>query len=403
MLRTNPISLLIASIVAALALASCASNSIVEGPDRGTATTTSTSPPFLSVPLLLGFELKTVAVNLEDPVAITSAPALGETFIVERVGRLVTASSRGKRVVLDITQHVGWDINEQGFLGFAVHPDFPADPRGFAVYTDASLDVVVASFDWDGAMFDVDTKSPLLDVPQPHKYHQGGGIEFGPLGYLWMSFGDGGGVGDPYKNGQDPHTRNGTLLRIDVNHGHPYSIPPTNPFADDENGDHAVWAFGLRNPWRFTHDSGYVIVADVGQDTSEEINVVHIDDPGANFGWSITEGIECFDAEPCDTQNLTLPRVIIGRFQTCAIVGGPVYRGADIPELYGHYLFGDFCTGRLRSMPFDAGEFGEIFEWTDMVGDLGQITTFGVSHEGDILIANLDGTVSQIVPIRSSA
>jgi len=373
----------------------------MEGPDRPTETTVATTTSSTPVPLLLGLELEAVATGLFDPVSLAAAPAIGETFIVERVGRVVTASSRGAETVLDISELVGWDINEQGFLGFAVHPKFPDDPRAFAIYTNGDLDVQVASFAWDGEVFDIASLTPILKVPQPHQYHQGGGIAFGPRGYLWMSFGDGGGIGDRYENGQNAHTLNGTIVRIDIDHGDPYAIPPTNPFADDKEGDHAVWAYGLRNPWRFTHDGGYVIVADVGQDTAEELNVADIDDPGANFGWSTMEGLECFDEAECDTEGLTAPEVVIGRFQTCAIVGGPVYRGSHIPELYGHYLFGDFCTGRLRSAPFAAGTFGEIVEWTDMVEPLGQITTFGIDHDGERLVANLAGDVSRIAPIRT--
>ena len=392
------------AVVVAIALISgCSGEQIVEGPERpDDRTTTSAAVTPSSMPLLLGFTLEPVAVGLEDPVSITAAPGIDETFLVERVGRVVTASSGGTEVVLDIAAIVGWDINEQGFLGFAVHPEFPQDTRGFAVYTNTDRDVVVASFDWNGERFDPDTRTEIFDVPQPHQYHQGGGISFGPLGYLWMSFGDGGGVGDRFGNGQNPHTRNGTIVRIDVDHGHPYAIPPTNPFIDDKEGDHAVWAFGLRNPWRFAHDGDYLIIADVGQDTAEEINVVRIDAPGANFGWSVVEGDQCFDADECNTEGFTEPAVVIGRDRTCAIVGGFVYRGVDIPEWYGHYLFGDFCTGRLRSASFEDGSVGGIVEWTNRIDPLGQITTFGLDHDGNVLVANLEGTVSRIVAVRSS-
>jgi glucose/arabinose dehydrogenase len=387
-------------------IAACSSPDIAEGPDRTReprTTTTSTATDETPLGLLLGFDVATVATDLEDPVAITPAPGIGDTFIVERVGRVVTASSGGTEVVLDITDLVGWDINEQGLLGFAVHPDFPTDPRGFAVYTDAGRDVVVSAFEWDVSSFSPTTRADVFDVPQPHQYHQGGGIAFGPYGYLWLSFGDGGGVGDQFDNGQNPHTRNGTIIRIDVDNGDPYAIPPTNPFADGNDGDRTVWAYGLRNPWRFTIEGDHIIIADVGQEGVEEINLASLSEGGMNFGWSILEGLDCFDADECDATGLTTPAVIITRDRTCAIIGGPVYHGAAIPEWEGHYLFGDFCTGRLRSIPFTNGVFGDVQEWTAMVDPLGMITTFGLDEHGNILVANLEGRVVRLDPIRSES
>lgn len=389
-----------------LVVTACSSSGsgIVVGPPREVPPTSTTIPSDL--PPLEGLTTEPIASGLSEPVAVAAAPGIDDMFIVERTGRIVSAASEGRTPVLDLTSVIGWEINEQGLLGFAVHPDFPGDPRGFAVYTNADLDVVVSSVEWNGSVFDASSLTTVLEVPQPHKYHQGGGIRFGPAGYLWMSFGDGGGVGDPFANGQNPNTLNGTIVRIDVDAGDPYAIPPDNPFIDSENGADEVWAYGLRNPWRFSFDDGWILIADVGQEAAEEIDVVPIAEGGHDFGWPVLEGNECFDAEGCDDDGMTPAALILPHEGLCAVIGGPVYRGSAIPELYGQYVFGDYCTGWIRSLPFAAGTLGEdglLGSTTDRMGDLGSvgsITSIDTDQNGELVLTTLEGDVVRVVAER---
>lgn len=368
------------------------------GPERPLPEIPPTSLP--EVAPLAGLSLEAIATGLSEPVAVSAAPGIDEMFIVERTGRLVTASSEGATAVLDLTSAIAWEVNEQGFLNFAAHPDFPTNPLGYAIYTNLEFDVVVSSFEWTGSVFDRSSEKEILIVTQPHKWHQGGGMVFGPKGYAWLSFGDGGGIGDRYENGQNTETLNGTIIRLDLDNGEPYALPPDNPFLDTEGAQPEIWAYGLRNPWRFAVDGSTIIIADVGQEDAEEINVASTEDGGLNFGWSVMEGNECFDAETCDRSGLTPPHEVLDRDNACAIIGGPVYRGTSIPELHGHYVFSDYCRGWIRSAPLVDGELGEIQDWEPHLGRLGNVSTLGIDQNGELVVALLDGTVSRIVPER---
>ena len=385
-------------------LAACSSDAapgeIAVVPDR--ATTTTTAAPPATVEDLAGLATEVLATGISEPVAIASAPAIEETFVVERTGRLVTLSSGGSSAVLDLTSLIGWEVNEQGFLGFAVHPEFPSDPRGFAAYTDTAEDLVIESFVWTGAVFDKSSRTEVLMVDQPHKYHQGGGLVFDDSGTLFISLGDGGGGGDKRGNGQNTDTLLGTIVRIDVDAGEPYAIPETNPFVGAENGRAEIWAYGLRNPWRIAFDGDRLVVVDVGEDGGDEINVVPADAAGLNYGWPIMEGEACFTEPDCDPSGTVAPAHVIARERTCAVIGGPVYRGAAIPELRGHVLFGDFCVGWIRSaLVLDTG-LGPIRNWEPDLGTLGMITTFGLDAEGELLVATIEGEIHRIVPVRAS-
>ncbi len=397
---TNVATRVVLAAIVGLGANACAgAPDVAIGPEP--APTTSAAPTTVPVvPPLQRLSTEVVASGLTEPVAMASSPELGFTLVAERTGSVVSLADDGPSLVLDITDRVGWDINEQGLLGIALHPRFPDDPRAFVIYTDDDRDVNASSFTWTGTAFDPDSESVILHVPQPHQYHQGGGITFGPYGYLWMSFGDGGGNADRYDNGQNPKTLNGTIVRIDVDNAEPYAIPPTNPFASGDGGAPEVWAYGLRNPWRITIDTGSVLIADVGQYTAEEINRASVDDGGLNFGWPITEGAACFESDECDTTGLTPPAIEISHRGTCALIGGPVYRGTAIPEIHGHYVYGDFCTGWIRTVPTTGTGFGEPIDWQRDLGRLGQLSTFGIDAHGEILIGTLEGTIHRIIPIR---
>jgi len=387
-----------------VAVSACAGSEDGAGPpviDVSIPSTTTSSTTLPELPPLRGLALELVVGGLSEPVAIASVPSIDTTFVVERTGTVRSLTSEGSEVVLDVTDRIYLEVSEQGLLGFTPHPDFPNDPRAFAIYTDLAEDVVVSSFRWDeSGSFDPASEVKVLEISQPHYYHQGGGMVFGPGGLLWMGFGDGGGNGDRYKNGQNTDTLKGTIVRISVDGGDPYAIPSTNPFALTDEGAPEIWAYGLRNPWRFAIDGDLLIVADVAYNGSEEVNVAAVDAAGLNYGWPVMEGAECYEAEVCESAGMTPPVLTVGHSGACAIIGGPVYRGLNIPELHGHYIFGDYCFGWMRSAPVVGSSLGEVVDWKPMLGNIGNISTFGTDVNGELLVATLGGDVSRVVARR---
>ncbi len=393
--------------IVALAVAATACAGAARAP-LGPGTTTSTAPPAPGpgpAPAgdLLGLALEPVASGLEQPVAIAALPGGGGLLVAERAGkiRLVERGVVAARPVLDLTGLVGSDTIEQGLLGIALHP---GGSRLFVLFTDRSGDLELLEYDIesDAATIDRAAGRRIIELRQPHKYHPGGGMQIGPDGYLWLSFGDGGGIGDRFGNGQDPHTLHATISRIDIDAATPYAVPPDNPFADGVGGAPEVWAYGMRNPWRFHVDaeSQQVVIFDVGQYAWEEINVVPLDRAGANFGWPVMEGPECFDGGTCDPGQYVDAAFALAHENLCAVVGGPVYRGAAIPELDGHVFFGDFCVGWIRSASIGSGTLGVIQDWEPDLGRVGQITTFGLDGEGEILVATMGGDVLRVIAVR---
>lgn len=352
-----------------------------------------TSPPAEIPPLTL----ELVVDGLDQPVALTERPGDDRIYVAERPGRVVMVDE-GEIVAepfVDLTDEVYGPITEQGLLGISFDSD---GNRLFAVFTDESEDVFVKSYPVEGDTADRQGERTLMRVEQPHMYHQGGALMLGPDGYLWIGLGDGGGTGDPFQNGQDPGTRLGAILRIDVDAAQPYAIPPDNPFVSRDDGAPEVWAYGLRNPWRFAFDAGHVYIADVGQYEQEELNIVRLDQPGMNFGWPIREGDSCFEADECAVDGLTDPTVVFPHDRLCALVGGPVYRGEEIPELEGHYFYADFCLGWIRSLVFDGETVVAKHDWEAELGRPGQITTFGTDPSGELLVATLGGSIHRVAP-----
>jgi glucose/arabinose dehydrogenase len=226
-------------------------------------------------------------------------------------------------------------------------------------------------------------------------------LEFGTDGYLYVSLGDGGGANDQFGNGQRTDTLLGTILRLDVDGAAPYSTPPDNPFVGG-GGAPDVWAFGLRNPWRFDIDplTGLMFVADVGQAEWEEVTVVDSSKAGANFGWSIVEADECFAETPCETTGLEQPVIAYDHSEGCSIIGGFVYRGALIPEVAGHYFYSDWCGGWVRSFLYNGTTMVEAIDWTTDLGTFGLILSFGRDGAGELYLLGGDGVVSRIVAQR---
>jgi glucose/arabinose dehydrogenase len=234
----------------------------------------------------------------------------------------------------------------------------------------------------------------LLTQEQPYRNHNGGGLDFGPDGYLYISLGDGGSAGDPLGAGQSLNTLLGKILRIDINTESGYRIPRDNPFAS-QGGLPEIWAYGLRNAWRIAFDpaTGDLYIADVGQNQWEEINVVLADTPGGlNFGWDLMEGNHPF--EGAYSPDLTLPVVEYSHDQGCSVTGGYVYRGQSIPEMQGVYLFGDFCSGNVWGLL----KSGEGWVSSILFRSGIQISTFGQDEAGEIYMGGYNGTLYRLEP-----
>ena len=376
-----------------------APSTTVGSPDPSTTvttvavTTTSTLAPPTTVPLTeLALDLVRVAEGLDAPVLLIADPDGGQDLVVEQPGRIVRLDP-GRTVVLDIRDDVIYG-GEQGVLGLAFHPEFADRRLAYVNYIGDGRRTVIEEFavDDDGR-FDVGSRTRILEIDQPASNHNGGMIAFGPDGYLWIGMGDGGGSDDRFRQGQRPDTLLGAMLRIavGVDGVATYAVPPDNPYSDGSDGAPEVWAIGLRNPWRFSFDGDIVWIADVGQRDIEEVSAVSVDTAGANYGWPITEGSSCFRSSSCDQAALIQPVIEYDHGDGCSITGGFVYRGTAIPELDGHYLYSDFCTGFLRS---HAG--GADFDWTDRVGATPNVSGFGVGGDGEMYVVSLSGTIDRL-------
>ena len=290
---------------------------------------------------------------------------------------------------------------EQGLLGLATHPTFPTDPRVFINYTNLEGDSIVASAALDPGdpnRLDPATLTKLLFVEQPFANHNGGSVQFGPDGMLYLSFGDGGGGGDQLGNGQDVGRLLGKVLRIDIDVDPaigPYGVPANNPYAGG-GGLPEIWHFGLRNPWRTSFDraTGDLWIADVGQGAYEEVDVARQGASTLNFGWNLMEGAHCFNKPTCETDGLTLPVSEYGRDLGCTIIGGYVYRGAAYPFLAGTYLSADWCSGNVFGL--DAASDGLTPPVVLGTGPQVVISAFGEDVAGELYVTGLDGTIFRV-------
>ncbi len=364
-----------------------------------TTTTVATTTTTTTLPPLLGLALEVVAADLRRPTYVTAPPNDDRLFIVQREGTVLVldpARNLPPEPFLDLSDQVGSGGIEQGLLGMAFHPRYAENGRLFVYFTDPSNDTRLVEITVTGERADPTEGRELLHVREPTDRHNGGMLLFGPDGYLYLGLGEGGAARD---NAQHPETLLGTILRLDVDGGDPYAIPPDNPFVGG-GGAPEVWAYGLRNPWRFAIDPAerLVYIADVGHSEWEEIDVVPLDGGGYNFGWLPMEGSHCF-LRNCDPTGMVLPVLEYGHSEGCSVTGGFVYRGEAIPELAGHYFYGDWCRGWVRSFRYD-GAVTEQRDWTDDLGTVGQINSFGLDAAGELYLATWEGTVARIVPVR---
>ena len=327
-------------------------------------------------------------------------------FLVLQQGQILVFANEKTvnktELFLDIADRVNDRQQEEGLLGLAFDPKFKHNGYFYTYYTSYSAQEpkrrsIISRFSISKENpnhADPNSEKIILEFPQPEPNHNGGHIIFGKDGYLYIGVGDGGGSGDPNGNSQNTYNFLGSILRIDVStidtEG-TYSIPPDNPFVieQDEKVKKEIWAYGLRNPWKFNFDdeTGDLFVGDVGQFLYEEINLIK---PGYNYGWNFMEAKHCFRSEKCDQIGLEAPIFEYGRSEGCSIIGGHVYRGNSIEFLYGAYIFGDFCSGKIWSIRYDNEEATDFTE----INDLGSpITAFGEDQQKQIYILSLDGNI----------
>jgi glucose/arabinose dehydrogenase len=349
--------------------------------------------------------LEPVATGLNFPVYVTAAPGdTGRLFVVEKRGtiRVIKHGVVLPTPFIDLSGRVTTG-SEQGLLGMAFHP---TDGRVVLSFTVAGptgggrsqISTFTAGADPD--VLDPGTEQVVLTVDQPYSNHNGGNVVFGPDGYLYAGYGDGGSGGDPQGHGQNRDDLLGSLLRLDLDHGLPYTVPARNPFVGQANMRGELWNWGLRNPWRFSFDrmTGDLYIADVGQNKWEEVDVQPAAGAGGeNYGWNIMEGNHCYNAGTCNQAGLVLPVLEYGHGDGCSITGGYVYRGAAIPELAGAYFYGDYCNGWVRSFEWQGGAATNQRSWPAL-DTHGQITSFGQDARGELYIAVAGGTIFRIAP-----
>lgn len=340
--------------------------------------------------------------GLQRPVTIAHAgDGSGRLFVVEKnLGRvrIIRDGQLVARPFLDLRTKINANGNEKGFLGIAFHPDYATNGFFYVNYTAAAptprpgLDGVTIVERYTVSAADPDVADPasaklIITYEQPFSNHNGGHLAFGPDGYLYIGAGDGGSGGDPGNRAQNRQELLGKMLRIDVDGGDPYAVPPTNPFVGDARSRPEIWALGLRNPWRYAFDraTGDLYIGDVGQGTLEEIDFQPAGSQGGeNYGWRIMEGDRCYNAGTCDRAGLTLPVATYGRSQGVSVTGGEVYRGARHPDLVGLYLYADYGSGNVWGLSRD----GEGRWRNAIVGNVGTgTTTFGHDEAGELYLA----------------
>ncbi|HEV2148312.1 MAG TPA: PQQ-dependent sugar dehydrogenase [Longimicrobiaceae bacterium] len=349
-----------------------------------------------------GVRLEEVARGLANPLYLTAPRGDPRLFVVEQPGRIRVVENGAllPAPFLDIADRVS-SGGERGLLSVAFHPSYASNGYLYVNYTDRGGDTRVERYRVSGDRNRADPASAklILQVAQPFSNHNGGLVAFGPDGRLYVGMGDGGSANDPQGHGQNPATLLGAMLRIDVDAGDPYAVPADNPFAGRSGARGEVWATGLRNPWRFAWDreAGLLYTADVGQNAVEEVNVVRAGAAGLNYGWNVMEGSRCFrPAEGCSRDGLVIPVLEYSHAEGCSVTGGYVYRGSRIPALRGHYFYGDFCRGWVRSFRYDGNGAADRREWD--FGDVGNVLSFGEDAAGELYVLSASGRVYRMAP-----
>jgi glucose/arabinose dehydrogenase len=347
-------------------------------------------------------QLEVVASGLDTPLYLTAPAADPRLFIVTKNGtiRIVQSGQLLATPFLNIASKISTN-SERGLLSVAFHPSYSTNGFFYVCYTNLNGDIVIERYtvSANSNVANPASAKPILLVPHPtYANHNGGHALFGPDGMLYLATGDGGGAGDPSNNGQNKNTLLGKVLRIDVNQGDPYAIPADNPFVNQGGARGEIWALGLRNPWRiaFGWTDQQFYIADVGQGDKEEVNVAPRATGGVNYGWVIMEGDQCYAGSSCNQTGLTLPVLTYDTHVdgTCSVTGGIVYRG-QITQLRGHYFYGDYCAGWVRSFRFVNGQATEQMSWD--IGSYGRILSFGEDGVGEMYLLSDNGSVYRFV------
>lgn len=349
--------------------------------------------------------LQEVASGLSTPLFLAAPRNDARLFIVERTGRvrIVKNGVLNATPYLDLSARIA-TTGEGGLLSIAFDPDYATNGFVYADFVDTSGNIAIERFHVS-ADPDVADASPLriLSIAHPvNTNHYGGLLAFGADGMLYAGIGDGGGAGDVLGNAQNLAVLLGKLLRVDVRNANPiqpYAIPPDNPFATRNDRRREIWAYGLRNPWRYAFDptSASLYIADVGQDRREEIDAVGAATAGLNYGWNAVEGTLCSPSDPCDKTGTVVPVLDYPHDATggCSITGGYVYRGSAIPGIQGRYFYSDFCSGWLRSIAVVDGVATERVDWN--IANVGSILSFGQDAQGELYMLSTNGKVYRLV------
>jgi len=382
---------------------------------------------FLFSPLYAILSVEQVASNFDNPLYVASFPDNNSILIVvEQKGviQILDNGKKRKKPFLDIRDRVHNPLfpgDESGLLGFAFDPNFAQNNYFYVNYVDEDGFTVISRFSSEEYVGNNLSEIEILKIKQPYSNHNGGCIQFGPDNYLYISIGDGGSTGDPENRAQDLSNLFGSIIRIKINNDGTYSIPIDNPFIDIENSKPEIWSYGLRNVWRFSFDklNGDLIMGDVGQYLWEEINFAsHLSQGGENYGWNILEGNHCYlqDIE-CKKTGYIMPlfeypnnanyiRTLIGLKQKnynmdgCSITGGYIYRGEKIPRLYGRYIFGDYCTGKVWSINLNKEKIDLIDHSQEIFNSMGKkefyLSSFGQDNNGEIFLVDYNGAIFKL-------
>jgi glucose/arabinose dehydrogenase len=380
----------------------------------GDATTTTAAEGTPEAAALADLDLGLAEVGEFDaPISIVPRPDDTRLFVAERPGRVIELTVEGAgddrtytpadEPLLDISDSVTTE-GERGLLDIAFSPDGARLYVSYSALPDGTSTIV--SYDYDGETLDESSRREILTISDFASNHNGGDIEFGPDGYLWIAMGDGGGAGDPERNGQDTGSLLAKLLRLDPEStaasGEPYAIPEDNPFADGQGGEPEIWLYGVRNPWRFSFDreNDDLWIGDVGQDEWEEIDWLPAADgagKGANLGWNEMEGSHPYN-DGTEPDGAVLPIYEYNHSDDeggCSVTGGAVYRGTGIEGLWGAYVFADYCTGTVRALRIDGdGQVTDERSFDD--ANVSEIVSFNEDNNGEIYVVSLGGSVSRL-------
>ncbi len=361
---------------------------------------------FFSISFAQDLDIDLFVSGLNRPVNLKHAGD-DRLFVAEQDGLIKIINANGtinSTPFLDIDTRVGSIGNEQGLLGLAFHPNYDTNGYFFVYYTNNSGSTVISRFSRNStnpSLADPNSELIILTFSQPFSNHNGGELQFGPDGYLYIASGDGGSGGDPQNNSQTLSNFLGKLLRIDVNNStvsNPYAIPFDNPFISSSSVSDEIWAYGLRNPWKFSFDrsNGDLWIGDVGQNAREEINLTTSSENigGINYGWRCYEGNNAFNTNGCpNSSSLVFPVAEYAHTGgRCSITGGYRYRGAEYPNLQGLYFFADICTQEIGYLKFENGSWNSTFESFS-----GSPVAFGEDINGELYVCTLGGNISKVI------